>query len=148
MQVANKLIAAALAATLCTAAHAQFPNIGASEASLISGSLVVALPFLLVSAGSEAVGQSLSNLSEHSRWQVTDLKEQPEGKTQAQMKCDDGKFNLTMTVQTPTVREQRLAVGDVLDIDRVGTAGYVVKKGPATIGVLAQPDMAHSKARS
>lgn len=146
----SKLMAALLAAaallSTTSQAHADAP--GASETAASIGSMIVMLPFALVSMGSEQVGQSLSNLSEHTAWQVTDVNEQPGGKTDVGMKSEDGKFKLAMTVLTPAARTQRLAAGDRLDIDRVGKTGYTVRKGTATIGVLAQPGMAHSAPRT
>jgi hypothetical protein len=146
---ASKLLAAVLAAALCGPAAAEH-RFTASEASMLSGSVLVILPFYLVLNGSQEISRSLSNVDGHKRWKVTGVKEQGGGKTEANMVCDDGKIKLTMTAPTPAVREQRLAVGDMLDIDRIGKAGYVVKKGQATIGVLAEPgsEMVHSKARS
>jgi hypothetical protein len=63
------------------------------------------------------------------------VKAQPGDKTEATMHSDDDRFNLTMTIPTSTVREQRLTVGDAIDIDRVGDAGYTVRKGTATLGM-------------
>lgn len=149
MQV-SKRRAAVLAAILAafatlSPAHAGAP--GESETIASVGSMVVMLPFALVSVGSEKVGQSLSGLSEHTAWQVTEVNEQPGGKTDVRMQSEDGKFKLAMTVLAPTAHAQRLAAGDRVDIDRVGKSGYTVRKGAATIGVLAQPGMAHSAAR-
>jgi hypothetical protein len=151
MQV-SKFVAAALVAAVCSAAVmpaalAQSTARGASETSLLSGSVLIALPFILVDAASAKVVGSLSGLGDHTRWAVTDVKEQAGGKTEARMLSDDGKYKLTMTVDTPTVQAQRLAAGDKVDVDRVGTTGYTVRKGAATLGVLAQPGMAHSSAR-
>lgn len=145
----SKLVAATLVAALCSTTHAQGEVRDPSDSSAASTVISVALPFLLVSAGVSVVAQSIDKLSDHSRWTVTQLKDQPGGKTEAKMHCDDGKFDLTMTVLTPTARAQRLTAGDMLDIDRVGDTGYVVKKGAATIGVLPRTDsgMLHSKAR-
>lgn len=145
----SKLIATALVAALCSTAQAQSNLQNPSDASLTSALVSVALPFLLVSGGVSVAAQSIDKLSDHSRWTVTQLKDQPGGKTEARLHCDDGKFDLTMTVLTLTVRTQRLAAGDTLDIDRVGDTGYVVRKDGATIGVLPRTDggMVHSKAR-
>jgi hypothetical protein len=146
----SRLIAAALVAAVCSTSQAQSEHMGPSDASAASAVVSVALPFMLVSAGASVAAQSIETLSNHSRWRVTQLKDQPGGKTEAKMRCDDGKLDLTMTILTPTARAQRLAAGDVLDIDRVGDTGYVVRKGSATIGVLPRTDsgMVHSKARS
>lgn len=147
-----KLMAAALAAAVCTAAltpaaSAQSTVGDASGASLLVGSALIALPFILVDAASAKVVGSLSGLGDRSRWAVTEVTEHAGGQTEARMLSADGKYKLTMTVQTPTAHAQRLAAGDNLDLDRVGTTGYVVKKGAATLGVLAQPGAAHSSAR-
>ena len=147
---ASKFLALAFAATAVCGPVSAEPHFTNSEASMLSGSFLVLLPFSLVSLAGESVAQSLSSIGDHSRWKVTGVKEGSGGKTEAEMLCDDGKRKLTMTVPTKAVHEQRLAIGDQLDIDRVGKAGYVVRKGPATIGVLAEPGngMVHSKARS
>jgi hypothetical protein len=145
----SKLVAAVLVAALCSSAQAQSTFSSPSDASMTSALISVALPFLLVSGGVVVASQSIDKLSAHSRWTVTQLKDQPGGKTEARMHCDDGKFDLMMTVLTPTVRAQRLAAGDLVDIDRVGDVGYVVRKDGTTIGVLPRTDsgMVHSKAR-
>jgi hypothetical protein len=150
---ASKFLAIALAASFATGlsgpARAE-PHFTPSEVSLVAGSFLVLLPFSLLVAGSEKVSQSLASLGDHSRWKVSGVKDQKDGRTETEMQCDDGKRKLTMTVPTRTAHEQRLAVGDQVDVDRVGKAGYVVKKGQAAIGVLADPGggMVHSKARS
>ena len=146
---ASKILAVVFAAALCSPASAEH-RFTASEASMLSGSVLVVLPFYLVATGSQEVSRSLTGLNGRKRWKVTGVKEQGGGKTEAEMMCDDGKVKLTMTVPAQATREQRLAVGDLLDIDRVGKAGYVVRKGQATIGVLTEPgsQMVHSKARS
>jgi hypothetical protein len=146
---ASKCLVIAFAAALCGPVSAE-PHFTNSEVSMISGSVLVLAPFSLVSMAGQSVAQSLSSIGDHSRWKVTGVKEGNGGKTETEMLCDDGKRKLTMTIPTKAVREQRLAIGDQVDIDRVGKAGYVVKKGPATIGVLTEPGggMVHSKARS
>ena len=146
MRFSRYVTTVALAAA-CSASFAQSERL--SETSAVSAVVSVALPISLVSAGSTAVSQSVSNLSDRSRWQVTQLKAQPGDKTEAKMHSDDGRFDLTMTVPTATVREQRLTVGDAIDIDRIGDAGYAVRKGTATLGVVPRADsgMLHSQAR-
>lgn len=147
MRFSRYVTTVALAAT-CTVSFAQSTR-GASEASAVSAVLSVALPISLVSAGSTAASQSVSNLGDRSRWQVTQMKAQSGDKTEATMHSDDGRFDLTMTIPTATVREQRLTVGDAIDIDRIGDAGYTVKKGAATLGVVPRTDngMLHSQVR-
>ncbi|MFK3739915.1 hypothetical protein [Massilia sp. TN1-12] len=149
----SKILAAVLAATLGTTCHAQYSNMTPSQASMVGASYVVALPFLLVAGGSmkgsEAVNESFARIGDHSRWKVKGIMDKDKNQAEAHMQSEDGQFELTMTVMAPTVREQRLAAGDVLDVDRVGTIGYVVRKGDATIGVLVPPGTGavHSKAR-
>lgn len=145
--MAAVLVAAVGSVAAMPAASAQSTVGDASTASLVSGSVLIALPFILVDAASAKVVGSLSGLGDHTRWAVTDVKAQAGGKTEARMLSDDGKYKLTMTVQTSTAQVQRLAAGDQVDVDRVGTTGYTVRKGAATLGVLAQPGMAHSSAR-
>jgi len=145
------LVIAFAAAALCGPVSAE-PHFTNSEVSMLSGSVLILAPFSLVSMAGQSVAQSLSSIGDHSRWKVTGVKEGAGGKTETEMLCDDGKRKLTMTMTIPTkaVHEQRLAIGDQVDIDRVGKAGYVVKKGQAAIGVLTEPGggMVHSKARS
>ena len=143
------LVIAFAAAALCGPVSAE-PHFTNSEVSMLSGSVLILAPFSLVSMAGQSVAQSLSSIGDHSRWKVTGVKEGTGGKTETEMLCDDGKRKLTMTIPTKAVREQRLAIGDQVDIDRVGKAGYVVKKGQAAIGVLTEPGggMVHSKARS
>lgn len=145
----SKLVAATLVVALCSTAQAQSNFKSPSEASAASAVISVALPFLLVSAGASVAAQSIDHLSDHSRWHVTQVKEQPGGKTEAKLHCDDGKLDLTMTILTPTAHAQHLAAGDTVDIERIGATGYAVRKDGTTIGVLPRTDsgMVHSKVR-
>lgn len=143
----------AVAVTLGVAIAAPAPVVAQSdlsEASVAAGSLVVAVPFSLVALsgiGLSEVSKAPFNLSRS--WKVG--KVQPRGpKTDVELHCDDKQVRLDMTIDSRVAQERQLQVGDQLDIDAIGKSGYAVRKGQATVAILAEPGagMVHSKARS
>lgn len=126
------------------------PSLTPSEASMVGGSFIVALPFSLVIMGSQEVTRSIGDhLRSHKHWTVAGVREQGE-KTAVELRSDDGELKLDLTVVTRTARAEGLKVRDQLDVDPIGKSGFVVKKGAATIGVLTRPGagLADSKVRT
>lgn len=127
-------------------AHAQLT---ASQTSMFAGSIVLVAPFSLAYASGKAVSEaSRSALNLSQRWKVD--KVQPRGaRTELQLQSDDKQLKLDVTVDNRIAQAQHIKAGDELDIEAIGTTGYAIKKGEATVALLEQPGagMAHSTAR-
>jgi hypothetical protein len=137
-------LAAALLSSSASAGHFDSP----SEASLAASAVIVLIPVSVVAAGSYVVASTVEELSSHHHWHVTEVKSHGEN-TAVQLRSDDDKFKLGMQVPTATARAHGLQPRDVLAVEAVGKAGFLVKKGDATVGVLPAPGagMVHSKSR-
>lgn len=144
----HSLIAVALAAAVAAPSQAAAP--GPSETLASMGSMALMVPFSVVylSATAAANGSSAA-IDASRRWSVAAVR--PDGKqTALELHSDDHQLKLDMAIQTNIAQAEQIKVGDRIDIDPVGKAGYTVKKGAATIALLAQPGtgMVHSKPRS
>lgn len=119
-----------------------------SEASAVMSAVVVLVPISVVAAGSYVVSETVEHISSHRHWHVIEVKPQGE-KTAVQLCSDDDKVKVAMQVPTATARTHGLQVRDAVQLEPVGKAGFLVRKGGATVGVLADPGagMVHSKAR-
>ena len=71
-------------------------------------------------------------------------------KTALELHSDDQQLKIDMAIQTRIAQNEAIEAGDRIDIEAIGKAGYAVKKGKATIALLAEPGtgMAHSRPRS
>jgi hypothetical protein len=117
----HSLLAITLAAAIAAPSQAAAP--GPSDTVLSVGSIVLLVPFSVVYLSAKEVAEgSQAAIDVSKRWSVV------------------------------TVRPENEAIkaGDRIDIEAVGKAGYAVKKGKATIALLAEPGtgMAHSRPRS
>ena len=137
-------LAAALLSSGANAGEFRSP----SEVSLFASAVVVLIPVSVVAAGSHVVTSTVEELSSHRHWHVTEVKTQG-ANTAVQLCSDDDKVKLAMQVPTATARTHGLQPRDVLAVEAVGQAGFLVKKGEATVGVLPVPGtgMVHSKSR-
>ena len=72
------------------------------------------------------------------------------GKTAMTLHSEDQQLQIDVAIDTQVARREGLQVGDAIDIDPVGKAGYVMRKDKATIALLGEPGsaMTHSKARN
>ena len=120
-----------------------------SQASVVAGSVVLAVPFSVVYLSGAAVSVAANASESLARsWKVA--KVQPRGpRTDLELRCDDKQVKLNMTIDSRIAQEQHVQVGDQLDIDAIGKTGYTVRKGQATVAILTEPGagMVHSKAR-
>lgn len=143
------LLAAILAAAIAAPAPAMAQNNPLSEASKVAGSAVLLVPFSLIVAGSVA-SEASNKLSNHKRWRVAKLR--PQGpKTALELRSeDDEQLKLEMAIDAKLAQEHKVQVNDALQVEAVGKTGYQVRKGAATIALLAEPGsgMLHSKARN
>ena len=143
---ARSLLALVLAAGMVAPTSAQ----RLSEASAAVGSLMVAVPFSIGYLSGAALSEASKapvNLSRS--WKVA--KVQPRGpRTELELHCDEQQVKLDMRIDSRVAQDQQLQVGDQLDIDAIGKTGYAVRKGRATVAILADPGtgIVHSKARS
>lgn len=119
-----------------------------SEASAVASAVVVLVPVSVVATGSYVVAALADELSMRARWHVRQTQTQGQN-TMVQLRSDDNVLALDMNVPTATARAHALQTGDVLDMEPAGKAGFLVKKGAATVGVLSEPGagMVHSAAR-
>ena len=144
----RSFLAIALALAVASAAPASAQR-NLSEASAVAGSLVVAVPFSVgYLSGAALSDASMAPVNLSRSWKVAKVKQQGP-KTDLELHCDDKQVKLDMTIDSRVAQEQQLKVGDQLDIDAIGKTGYAVRKGPATVAILAEPGagMVHSKAR-
>jgi hypothetical protein len=142
------LLAFSLAAALLSSgAHAGEIR-SPSDASAAASAAVVLVPLSVVVTGSYVVSTLTQELSMRARWRVKQVRPQDQNTT-VQLRSEDGVLTLDMQVPTATARANALREGDALDLEPVGKAGFMVKKGAATIGVLSEPGagMIHSTAR-
>ncbi|QNA87797.1 hypothetical protein G4G28_03680 [Massilia sp. Dwa41.01b] len=145
----HALFALPLAALLLTSSASAGQTYSLSEASVGASAIVVLVPLSVVVVGSQAIANTVDELSSRKRWHVTEI--EPQGRnTTVRMCSDDDKVTLDMNVPAATARTHALQAGDALEMERVGKAGFAVRKGQATVGVLSDPGagMVHSKARS
>lgn len=121
-----------------------------SDTSVILGSMVVVAPFYVSYRGVEGSGEVVgAGIDTSQRWKVGAVR--PEGdKTALELHSDDRLLKIDMAIDTRIAQEQKIQVGDGIAIDAIGKAGYAVKKGEATIALLAEPGsgMAHSQPRT
>lgn len=120
------------------------------DASAMASAVVVVVPLVLASYAGHKISEASSaeRMANNRRWEVTKVR--PQGaRTAIEMRSKDEALKIDMAVATTTARSQKLQVRDQLEIEAVGNAGYAVRKGATTIGVLAQPGsgMVHSQAR-
>lgn len=144
----RSLLAVTLAAAIALPAPSMARDSGLSQASRTVVASVIIVPVVI---GSLAVvgSHKISNVFEGStRWKVTSVR--PEGKTTAVQMCDDRQAKIEVALDSKVAHEQNVRVDDELAIEGLGKSGYALKKGTATIALLAQPGngMNHSKARS
>ena len=144
----HSLLALTLAAVIAVPSQAAPP--GPSETAASVGSIVLLVPFSVVYLSAKTVAEGSSAAIDVSRrWRVAAIR--PEGdKTALELRSDDQQLKIDMAIQTRIVQNEALKAGDRIDIEAVGKAGYAVKKGKATIALLAEPGtgMAHSRPRS
>jgi hypothetical protein len=121
-----------------------------SDASVAASAVVVLVPLILVAGGSYVVSQmsATERMVDNKRWEVARVRPQGD-KTALELRSKQEDLKIDMTVPTGTARSQKLQVRDELDIEAIGKAGYAVRKGATTIGILTQPGsgMVHSKPR-
>lgn len=144
----HPLLALPLAALLLSSSASAGQTVSLSEASVGASALVVLVPLSVVAVGSHAIVNAVEEVSTRKRWHVTEV--QPQGQnTTVQICSDDKQVRLDMKVPAATANTHALRAGDALEMERVGKAGFAVRKGATTIGVLAEPGtgMVHSKAR-
>jgi len=145
----HPLLALPLAALLLSSTASAGQTYSLSEASVGASAFVVLVPLSVVGVGSYAIVNTVEELSSRKRWHVTEV--QPQGRNTTVKLCsDDDKVALDMNVPTAAANTHALHAGDALEMERVGKAGFAVRKGQATVGVLTDPaaGMVHSKARS
>lgn len=144
----HSLLALVIAATLAAPSQAAAP--GPSETLASVGSVILLVPFSVVYLSVNAVADgSSAALDVTKRWSVAAVR--PAGdKTALELHSDDKLLKIDMAVQTQVAQNAQLKVGDRVEIDKVGQAGYIVKKGKNTIALLAEPGtgMVHSAPRS
>lgn len=144
----HSLLAITLAAAIAAPSQAAAP--GPSDTVLSVGSIVLLVPFSVVYLSAKKVAEgSQAAIDVSRRWSVAAVR--PEGdKTALELRSDDQQLKIDMAIQTRIVQNEALKTGDRIDIEAVGKAGYAVKKGTATIALLAEPGtgMAHSRPRS
>jgi len=143
----RSLLAVTLAAAIAMSAPAPAMAANLSDVSRnVAGSLVLS-PVIILSLA--VVGSAtLSNAFDGStRWKVTSVR--PKGKKTAVELCDDRQAKIEVELDSRVAHEQNVRVDDELGIEALGKSGYALKKGAATIALLAQPGngMHHSKAR-
>jgi hypothetical protein len=143
------LLAAVLAAAIASPAPAMAQHSTPMDSSKVIGSAALLVPFSLIVAGSVA-SEAANKLSGKKRWRVAALR--PQGaKTGLELRSEDDKdLKLEMAIDTRIAQQHTLQVNDELRLEAVGKTGYEVRKGGATIALLAEPGsgMLHSKARS
>lgn len=144
-------LALTLAAALASPASAgEMPMKTPLDASAIASVVVVVVPLMLVSGAGLLISHAsgTERMANNRRWEVK--KVHPQGaRTALELRSKDEDLKIDMAVATATARLQKLQVRDQLEIEAVGNAGYAVRKGATTIGVLTQPGsgMVHSQAR-
>ena len=144
-------LALSLTAALASPASAgDMPLKTPLDASAMASVVVLVVPLALVSGTGLLISHAsgAERMARNKRWEVT--KVAPQGaRTAIQLRSMDEDLKIDMAVAGATARSQKLQVRDQLDIEAVGKAGYAVKKGATTIGVLSQPGsgMVHSQAR-
>ena len=146
----RSFIAVALAAAIAAPAPATAQSLTPSEASALTGSFIVLLPFSLVALSGAVVSNKIEeSLDGQKQWRVAAIKPQGD-KTAVELRSADARLKLDMMVDTKVALARQLKVDDTIGIEAVGKTGYVVSKGAATIGLLAEPGsgMVHSKART
>ena len=144
----HSLLAITLAAAIAAPSQAAAP--GPSDTVLSVGSIVLLVPFSVVYLSATKLAEGSSAVVDVSkRWSVAAVR--PEGdKTALELHSDDKQLKIDMAIQNRIAQNEAIKVGDRIDIEAVGKAGYVVKKGKSTIAVLGEPGtgMAHSRPRS
>ena len=142
------LLAITLAAAIAAPSQAAAP--GPSDTALSVGSIVLLVPFSVVYLSAKKVAEGSQAVIDVSRrWSVAAVR--PEGdKTALELHSDDKELKIEMAIQNRVAQNEAIKAGDRIDIEAVGKAGYVVKKGKSTIAVLAEPGagMAHSRPRN
>jgi len=140
-----------LALTLAVAIAAPAPAMAAqSDLSKASGNVagsVLLVPVIVVSlavVGSVAVSEVFDGST---RWTVTGVRKQ--GKKTTVDMCDERQARIEVALDNQVAQAHDVRVDDVLGIEALGKSGYALKKGTATLALLAQPGngMHHSKAR-
>lgn len=144
----HSLLALALAAVI--AVPSQAAASGPSETAASVGSIVLLVPFSVVYLSAKTVAEgSQAAIDVSKRWSVGAVR--PNGdKTALELRSDDQQLKIDMAIQTRIAQNEAIMAGDRIDIEAIGKAGYAVKKGKATIALLAEPGtgMAHSRPRS
>jgi hypothetical protein len=144
----HSLVAILVAAAIAAPAQANEP--GASQTIASIGSMVLLVPFALAfHSGAKAKEGSATLVNASKRWRVGAVR--PDGdKTAVQLDSDDGQLTLDMTIQTRIVQNEGVKVGDPVNIEAIGRAGYIVEKGQGTLALLAEPGagMIHSTPRN
>jgi len=144
----RSLLAVTLAASIVLPGPAMAGKSGLSGASQAAATSLMIAPVIVLSlavVGSATVSNAFNGSN---RWKVTSVR--PKGKTTAVELCDDRQARIEVALDSRIAHEQDLRVDDELAIEALGKSGYALKKGSATIALLAQPGngMHHSKARS
>lgn len=144
----RSLLAVVLAAAIALPAPAMAGKSGLSGASQTAVGSLVLSPVIVLSlavVGSAAISNAFDGST---RWKVTGVR--PQGKKTAVEMCDDRQARIEVELDSNVAHEQNVRVNDELGIEALGKSGYALKKGTATIALLAQPGngMHHSKARS
>lgn len=142
------LFALTLAAALASPASAGGMSVkDPLDASKVGSLMVVSVPLMLFSEAGRRIsyGSVLERMANNKRWEVT--KVHPQGaKTALELRSMNEGLKMEIAVATATARSQAVQVHDALDIEAVGQAGYTVRKGAKTIGILSS-GMVHSQAR-
>lgn len=144
----RSLLAVLIAAAIAAPAQADEP--GASQTLASIGSMVLLVPFVLAyHSGAKAKEGSATLVNASRRWHVGAVRQDGD-KTAVQLDSDDGQLTLDMTIQTRIVQNEQVRVGDPLNVEPIGRAGYIVKKGQGTLALLAEPGagMMHSTPRN
>ncbi|MEM8513480.1 hypothetical protein RCH14_002810 [Massilia sp. MP_M2] len=144
----HSFVALTLAAAIAAPSQAAAPGPSDTASSVVS--IVLLVPFSVVYLSAKAVAEGASATVDVSqRWSVGAVR--PDGdKTALELHSDDKQLKIDMAIQTRIAQKEALKVGDRIDIEAIGKAGYVVKKGKATVALLAEPGsgMVHSRPRS
>lgn len=143
----RSLLAIALAAAIAMSTPAPTVAANLSDVSRnVAGSLVLS-PVIVLSLAVYG-SATLSNAFHGSTsWKVTSVR--PKGKKTAVELCDERQARIEVELDSRVAQAQNVRVDDELGIEALGKSGYALKKGAATIALLAQPGngMHHSKAR-
>lgn len=146
--MSRTFLAVALAAAISSPAEA-YTDYGPSDISAMASALVLLSPVIITYVDSDLSEKASEAAFGEQRWSVETVR--PEGdKTALELRSDDQKMKIAMTMDARLAQREQVRVGDRIDIEAVGKTGYTVRKGGVTIALLADPanGMAHSKART